>query len=237
MWSLDHDRLHRGRILSAVSATGDLVSRLSAVYTGALTDVLDRHGYRQQTLAADIPPAAPGHAASGSRIPRCSGVRIPTTTTTRRSGRSSKCWARCRPESVAVYETKDRAAAHLGELSVTSLASRGCAGAVIDGGVRDAEYILREDFPVFSRYVTPQDCVVRWELMAHGDVTIVVGGVEVSPGDWIAGDRDGRVIIPGERLEEILAEAEEKVATESEIRSSVRDGMLPLEAYERYGTF
>jgi regulator of RNase E activity RraA len=73
--------------------------------------------------------------------------------------------------------------------------------------------------------------------MAHGDVTIVVGGVRVSPGDWISGDRDGLVIIPREILEEILAEAEEKVATESEIRSSVRDGVLPLEAYERYGTF
>jgi 4-hydroxy-4-methyl-2-oxoglutarate aldolase len=73
--------------------------------------------------------------------------------------------------------------------------------------------------------------------MAHGEVTIVVGGVRVSPGDWISGDRDGLVIIPGDRVEAILAEAEGKVATESEIRSSVRNGMLPLEAYERYGTF
>ena len=60
--------------------------------------------------------------------------------------------------------------------------------------------------------------------MAHGEVTIVVGGVRVSPGDWIVGDRDGLVIVPGERLEETLAEAEEKVATETEIRSSVRAG-------------
>jgi hypothetical protein len=27
------------------------------------------------------------------------------------------------------------------------------------------------------------------------------------------------------------------VATENEIRDSVRDGMLPLDAYERHGTF
>ena len=107
----------------------------------------------------------------------------------------------------------------------------------IDGGARDADYILREEFPVFSRYVTPQDCVPRWEVLAHGEVTIVVGGVRVAPGDWIVGDRDGLVIVPGERLEEILAEAEEKVATENEIRESVRQGMMPLEAYERYGTF
>jgi regulator of RNase E activity RraA len=78
---------------------------------------------------------------------------------------------------------------------------------------------------------------VRWEVVAHGDVTIVVDGVTVAPGDWIVGDRDGVVIIPGDRVEEILAEAEEKVSTENQIRSSVRDGMLPLEAYERFGTF
>lgn len=141
------------------------------------------------------------------------------------------------PGHVAVYQTNDRASAHLGELSVTSLASRGCAGAVIDGGVRDVDYILREEFPVFARYVTPQDCVPRWELLAHGAVAIVVGGVRVAPGDWIVGDQDGLVIVPGERVDEILVEAEDKVATENEIRESVRGGTLPLNAYERYGTF
>jgi regulator of RNase E activity RraA len=45
------------------------------------------------------------------------------------------------------------------------------------------------------------------------------------------------VIVPGERVEDVLAEAEDKVATENEIRDAVRGGTLPLEAYERYGTF
>ena len=40
-----------------------------------------------------------------------------------------------------------------------------------------------------------------------------------------------------DEIDEILLEAEEKVATESEIRDAVRGGTLPLEAYERYGTF
>ena len=129
------------------------------------------------------------------------------------------------PGHVAVYQTNDRTSAHLGELSVTSLASRGCAGAVIDGGARDAEYILREDFPVFARYVTPQDCVPRWELLAHGDVTIVVGGVRIAPGDWIVGrPRRARRRAGRRRSRRSSAEAEEKVATESEIRESVRRG-------------
>ena len=217
-------------------ATGDLARRFSTLYTGALTDVLDRHGYLQQTLTADIVPLRPGMRLAGPVYPVL-GRPHPGHDYDTSIRRILEMLGSVPEGSVAVYETNDRTAAHFGELSATSLASRGCAGAVIDGGARDAEYILREDFPVFSRYVTPQDCVPRWELMAHGDVTIVVGGVQVSPGDWIVGDRDGLVIIPGDRLEEILGEAEEKVATENDIRSSVREGMLPLEAYERFGTF
>jgi regulator of RNase E activity RraA len=103
--------------------------------------------------------------------------------------------------------------------------------------VRDVDYILREEFPVFARHVTPQDCVPRWELLAHGEVPIVIGGVQVSPGDWVVADRDGIVVVPGAGIEEVLAEAEAKVSTENQIRDAVRGGALPLEAYERYGTF
>jgi len=219
-----------------VGASADLARRFSALYTGALTDVLDRHGYRQQTLGADIVALRPGMRLAGPVYPVL-GRAHPGNDYDTSIRRILQMLGSVPPGSVAVYETNERTAAHFGELSATSLASRGCAGAVLDGGARDVEYILREDFPVFSRYVTPQDSVVRWEVVAHGDVTIVVDGVRVAPGDWIVGDRDGVVIVPGDRVEEILGEAEEKVSTENQIRSSVRNGMLPLEAYARFGTF
>jgi regulator of RNase E activity RraA len=141
------------------------------------------------------------------------------------------------PGHVAVYQTNDTSSAHLGELSVTSLKARGCAGAVIDGGCRDVEFILREDYPVFCRYTTPQDCVLRWELVAHGDVTVEIGGVTVARGDYVVADRDGVVVIPVTVLEEVLEAAETMVATESEVRVAVREGVLPLDAYERFETF
>jgi len=217
-----------------VSETADLARRFASVYTGALTDVLDRHGHLQQTLPPELAPLRPGSRLAGPAYPVL-GRPHP--------GHDYDASIRLVLEmlgsvplgSVAVYQTNDRASAHFGELSATSLASRGCAGAVIDGGTRDAEYILREDFPVFSRYVTPQDCVPRWEVLAHGDVTIVVGGVLVSAGDWIVGDRDGVVVVPAGLVEEVLREAEATVATE--IRDLVRSGTLPLAAYERFGTF
>jgi 4-hydroxy-4-methyl-2-oxoglutarate aldolase len=219
-----------------VSAIADLASRFSSLYTGALTDVLDRHGYLQQTLPPELAPLRPGMRLAGPVHPVL-GRPHPNHEYDTSIRHVLEMLGSVAPGHVAVYQTNDRASAHLGELSTTSLASRGCAGAVIDGGARDADYILREDFPVFARYVTPQDCVPRWELLAHGDVTIVVGGVRVAPGDWIVGDCDGLVIVPGEMVDEILGEAEAKVATENEIRESVRRGTLPLDAYERYGTF
>jgi regulator of RNase E activity RraA len=219
-----------------VSATADLARRFHLLYTGALTDVLDRHGLLQQTLPHELVPLRPGMRLAGPAHPVL-GSPHPGHDYDTSIRRILEMLGSVAPGQVAVYQTNDRTAAHFGELSATSLLSRGCAGVVIDGGTRDVELILREDFPVFARYVTPQDCVPRWEVLAHGDVTVVIGGVRVAPGDWIVGDRDGLVVVPGAEVEAVLAEAEQKVATESEIRDSVRQGMLPLEAYERYGTF
>ena len=64
-----------------------------------------------------------------------------------------------------------------------------------------------------------------------------MGEVRVEPGDWVVGDDDGVVVVPNAIAESVLVEAEAKAATESEIRAAVRDGMPPLEAYERFGTF
>jgi regulator of RNase E activity RraA len=216
--------------------TAELASRFASVYTGALTDVLDRHGYLQQTLPHELAPLRAGTRLAGPVYPVLGRPR-PGRDYDESIRVILEMLGSVPPGHVAVYQTNDNVAAHFGELSATSLAARGCAGAVIDGGTRDAEYILREDFPVFARYVTPEDCVPRWELLDHGDVTIVVGGVRVGPGDWIVGDRDGLVVVPGDRVEDVLAEAEAKVATENDIRDSVRAGALPLDAYERYGTF
>jgi 4-hydroxy-4-methyl-2-oxoglutarate aldolase len=216
--------------------SSDLARRFAALYTGALTDVLDRHGCLRQTLPYEIAPLRSGMRVAGPAYPIL-GRPHPGHDYDTSIRRILSMLGSVPDGSVAVYQTNDSSVAHLGELSVTSLVSRGCAGAVIDGGVRDVDYILRQEFPVFARYTTPQDCVPRWELVAHGDVTIFVGDVRVAPGDWIVGDRDGLVVVPGEQVEQIVAEAEEKVATENEIRDSVRQGMLPLDAYERYGTF
>ena len=64
---------------------------------------------------------------------------------------------------------------------------------------------------------------------------ITIGTVRIEPGDWVVGDEDGVVVVPAALAGDVLRVAETKVGTESAIRDAVRDGMTPLEAYERFG--
>ncbi len=209
--------------------------RFLAIYTAALADILDARGLLEQTLPPPIRALEPGARLAG-----------PAFTVLGRPGKTTDYDGALRkvlrmlgevPEGhVAVYACNQDVTAHLGELSVTSLKSRGVAGCVLDGGCRDVRFILEEGFPVFARHTTPEDSTWRWELEAT-EVPITIGAVRIEPGDWVVGDDDGVVVVPRGIAESVLAEAEEKAATESAIRLAVRDGMPPLEAYERYGTF
>ena len=85
-------------------------------------------------------------------------------------------------------------------------------------------------------YTTPRDSVPRWEVTRWGHEA-TVGDARVATGDWIVGDADGLVAVPADLAAEVAARAEAVAATESEVRAAVRDGMTPLEAYDRYGKF
>jgi len=209
--------------------------RFHALYTGALTDVLDRRGLLHQTLPPELTPLEPGTRLAGPAF-TVEGRPHPGHDYDASIRGILAMLGEVPAGHVAVYQTNDRSSAQFGELSATSLEARGCAGLVLDGGCRDVAYIRRQGFPVFCRYTTPQDCVPRWELTATR-APVRIGDVTIEPEDWVVADEDGIVVVPAGVVDEVLAEAETKVATENEIRAAVREGVLPLEAYERYGTF
>jgi 4-hydroxy-4-methyl-2-oxoglutarate aldolase len=212
--------------------------RFAAIYTAVLADILDARGLQEQTFPPSIRPLEPGTRVAG---PAYTVRGRPATSRDEAAYdeaiRKVLSMLGDVPEGhVAVYACAQDVSAHLGELSVTSLKARGVAGCVLDGGCRDINFIREEGFPVFTRFVTPEDSTWRWELEAT-QVPVRIGSVRIEPGDWVVGDDDGVVVVPAAIAEDVLNEAEQKAATESEIRAAVREGVMPLDAYERYGTF
>ena len=209
--------------------------RFGAVPTAALADVMDDLGLRAQTLPPSIVALARGMRLAGPAFT----VEGRPSDHDDWDGAIRKTLAmlgEVPAGHVAVYQCHQDRSAHFGELSATSLAARGVAGCVIDGGCRDVRLVEELGFPVFARFVTPEDSTWRWEVtVTHEPVTI--GSARVVPGDWVVGDEDGVVVVPADVAARVLEAAETKTGTENEIRRAVADGMSPLEAYERYGTF
>jgi regulator of RNase E activity RraA len=210
-------------------------ARFEAIYTAALADILDARGLHGQVLPPSIRPLEPGMRLAGPAF-TVSGRPAQTESYDAALRKVLTMLGEVPAGHVAIYACGQDVSAHLGELSVTSLKARGAAGCVLHGGCRDVRFILEEGFPVFCSHVAPDDSTYRWELEAT-QVPVTIGEVRVEPGDWVVGDDDGVVVVPRGIAEDVLAEAEQKAATESEIRVAVRDGMPPLEAYERFGTF
>jgi regulator of RNase E activity RraA len=209
--------------------------RFARIYTAALADVLDAHGLRRQTLPPEIVALAPGMRLAGPAF-TVEGRPVETEDWDAAIRRTLAMLGSVPAGQVAVYQCHHDVSAHFGELSATSLLSRGVAGCVIDGGCRDVRFIVEEGFPVFARFRTPEDSTWRWEVTAT-QVPITIGRVTIEPGDWVVGDDDGVVVVPHGVAADVLAAAETKAQTENAIRDAVRGGLAPLDAYERYGTF
>ena len=209
--------------------------RFTGLYTAALADVLDELGHREQTLPPELRPVAPEMRVAGQAF-TVAGEPGPQADWDATIRKTLAMLGSVPAGHVAVYATGHDRSAHFGELSAVSLAARGVAGCVIDGGCRDTRFIADEGFPVFARFVTPEDSTWRWSVAAS-QTPIEIGSVRIEPGDWVVGDEDGVVVVPQAVAREVLEAAEEKAATENEIRDAVRSGVTPLEAYERHGTF
>lgn len=93
--------------------------------------------------------------------------------------------------------------AGMGGLMGTAMYSRGYAGAVIGGGVRDLPQLMRINFPVFSTGVVPSTAVGHYRFSAMS-VPIVCDGVDVAPNDIVVADADGVVVVPRAKAVDVL---------------------------------
>ncbi len=106
-------------------------------------------------------------------------------------------------------------------------------GVVIDGATRDLDDCVDSGFNVYAR-----GCVVataRGRVMEEAtNVMIQFGGVQVRPGDIVFGDKSGVVIVPRERLAEVVAKAVELCNKEEAMLADIISGMPMVTVDEKH---
>lgn len=94
-----------------------------------------------------------------------------------------------------------------GGILANSAKAKGVKAVIIDGACRDLDDCIDIDFPVFARGTVVW--TARGRIMEQStNEMIQFGGVQVRPGDVVMGDRSGVVVVPWERVEEVLDKSE-----------------------------
>lgn len=106
-----------------------------------------------------------------------------------------------------------------GELMINYCRLRGLGGVIVDGTIRDFDTISKLDFPVYARGISPNGPYKN----GPGEIGTVInfGGQTVRPGDIIAGDEDGIIVIKPEDAAEIADQAKAIFRKESTIMETM----------------
>lgn len=207
------------------------VERLGQLYTAVVADVLDRLGYRNQIMRANIRPLYPQAKTAGYAL---TVQTVPAREINPAEPYKGELAAVDALQANDVMVVSYCDGSFWGELLSTAARYRGCRGVVIDGYTRDTQAIIGMDFPVFCRGIHPSDSLGRLDVTSH-NVPIVCGEVLVQPGDLVLADYDGLVVVPQHIAVETLEKAEEKVRGENMVRKKLAEGMSATEAFKRYG--
>jgi RraA family protein len=110
----------------------------------------------------------------------------------------------------------------LGGLMAAHAKSRGIAGLVINGAIRDYAELSSGDFPVFAAGVTHRGPYKD----GPGEINVPVsfGGMVITPGDLILGDADGVISVGFDDLDEVFRSAAKKNADEAAQMVAISEG-------------
>jgi 4-hydroxy-4-methyl-2-oxoglutarate aldolase len=213
----------------------NMVVRLAGCHTSAIHDVMREFGYEHFVLPHNIRPLETDQKLCG-RIWTFGGHVDRLVSPDETYLRWTAMLASAPTGHVLVCQPQTDELAVMGELSAKALQMTGVLGYVADGGCRDVDTIRATGFPVFCTFRTPNDIVGSWVPDRLGQ-PIAIGAVSLRTGDYLLADSDGIVIIPPERIEELVVRAEKVMSTESEVRKAILSGMDAHSAYLKHRKF
>ncbi len=208
-----------------------LLADLARVSTATLTTVLLKKGLRNVWIRGAAPlrprshgtgPRVVGPAFTMRFVPAREDLATPAAWA---SPRSTRAAIEAMPEgAVAVIDAMGlRNAGVFGDILCARMAARGVGALVTDGVVRDRAGVEATGLPVWCAGAAAPPSVAALHFVGWGE-TIGCGGVCVAPGDLIAADGDGAVVVPAALAAEVADMALEQERFEDWALEEVRRG-------------
>jgi 4-hydroxy-4-methyl-2-oxoglutarate aldolase len=206
-------------------AVDALVERLRKLDTCAVSDAQDKLGIQGTVIG--INSLYPTTRIAGRAVTVRLKTKGPSETSTVHL--CTRAVVAADPGDIIVIDHRTRAdAAGWGGILSTAAKTKGVAGVIIDGASRDVDEAQGLGLPLFARSRTP--LTARGRIIEEStNEQIEIGGVAVRPGDYIIADNSGIVVVPAERAEEVIPEAETIVAREAAMAKDVMDGKSVVE--------
>jgi regulator of RNase E activity RraA len=196
----------------------DVIEAFRGITTASIADACEHvgeRGYLSGSIRQVIPGKLVGPAVTVREVP--ADVAEPPT-------HALQAIDEAAPGSVICIDAGGADVAVWGGLMTAGAVANQVAGAVLDGGVRDVEEIVRDyGLPIYARGPVAATTVGRYRTVSLNE-PVVLGGVTVAPGDLIVADSDGVVRVPAEHVDAVL-----KIAQDIEDREKEQTRLI-LEA-------
>jgi regulator of RNase E activity RraA len=204
--------------------TDEQLKRLREVPIEAVWGAIQKHQYRQ-CFVSDLKMTQPdqkmiGRALTMRYLPVRPDLMEAVQTLAKEGDWDHQYNVRAgedtRPGDVLVVELDGAVerATFMGDVTGLGIKSRGAAGVVIDGGLRDLnEFLPMKDFPVYYR--GSHASAMADQVGVEWNAPVRIGSVTVLPGDIVIGDSSGVLFLPPQLADEVIKAAEDTVYTET----------------------
>lgn len=127
--------------------------------------------------------------------------------------------------------------AYFGEMMTRLCIRQEIEGVIIDGITRDSLFTHNNcPLPILSRGYSPQDIKGRGRAKAV-DVSVIIDGVSVTPGNLVFVDNDAVCVVPEEIEEQLKEDVIHGISQEANIVSLINNGASVSEILKQVETF
>jgi 3-hexulose-6-phosphate synthase / 6-phospho-3-hexuloisomerase len=214
----------------AMAVADDILKKLGALATPTIANALDDVAF--EGVMAGLMQVVPGT--------RCFGRAVTVRQITGRRGDFASDDFKVGhiidaggPGDILVIDNGGQCVSTFGGLATLAAKTKGIAGLIADGGVRDREEMVEHQFPVFARHMTPLTGRTRLALVAINE-PVACGGVRVRPGDAIVADGSGVVCIPADVAVRVAGLATGYAEDDRNAATDIAKGLPFREAMAKY---